>query len=302
MDYPDFAVRSISKGGLMQDTRIAVVTMNAQVADPAGNLERVAGWVQDAAAQHAKIICFPELNLSGYHLGETAIHTAQTVPGPASDFIKGLADNFNITILAGLMEIDDHHRVYATHLAVRPGDTVSGGPKSDHAVNAYRKTHLGPPERDLFTPGDRIPVFEGPGIRYGIQLCYDAHFPELSTRMALGGAHAIFFPHASPHGTPKQKMISWMRHLPARAFDNGLFVIACNLCGTNGLGRSFPGVVLLIGPSGNLIASYTGVDEHMLIADLSAAELNAVRGHPMRYFLPHRRTDLYNAMPDITSG
>ncbi len=275
----------------MQDTRIAVVTMNARIDDPDGNLEKVAGWVQKAAAQHARLICFPEFNLTGYHPGEAIIDAAQTIPGPASDFIKGLADNFNITILAGLAEIDDQQRLYATHLAVRPADPLCDDAES-HTADVYRKTHLGPPERDLFVPGHSVPVFDSPDIRYGIQLCYDAHFPQLSTRMALAGADAIFFPHASPHGSPEQKMTSWMRHLPARAFDNGFFVIACNLCGNNGLGLSFPAVVLLIGPSGNIIASYTGTDEHMLIADLSAAELKAVRSHPMRYFLPHRRADL----------
>jgi N-carbamoylputrescine amidase len=276
----------------MQDIRIAVVTMNSRVHDTTGNIEKVAVWVKEASMQQARLICFPELNLTGYHSGETIIDAAQTVPGPASDAIRELANKFNITILAGLAEIDDDKRLYASHLAVRPDvvaheTTVSGG-----AIGIYRKTHLGPPERDLFTPHDVAPVFTGPGIHYGIQLCYDAHFPELSTSMALAGADAIFIPHASPHGSPDQKMDSWMRHLPARAFDNGLFIIACNPCGDNGLGLSFPGVAVVIGPSGNIIASYTGTEEHILIADLTDAELASVRNHPMRYFLPHRRSDL----------
>lgn len=266
----------------MQDIRIAVVTMNARANDTAGNIEKVAAWVKAASAQQARLICFPELNLTGYHTGESIIDAAQTFPGPASAFMTELAGKYNITVLAGLAEIDSRKRLYAAHLTMGP----------DGTAGIYRKTHLGPPERDLFTPGAAVPVFAGPGIRYGIQLCYDAHFPELSTITALAGADAIFIPHASPGNSAQQKLASWLRHLPARAFDNGLFIIACNLCGDNGLGLSFPGVAVVIGPSGNIIASYTGTDEQMLIADLTAADLNAVRGHPMRYFLPHRRSDL----------
>lgn len=266
----------------MQDTRIAVVTMNSRVGDAAGNLKKVAGWVEKASTQHARLICFPELNLTGYHPGESIVSCAQPIPGSVSGFITDLSRKFNITILAGMAEIDNQNRLYASHIVVQP----------DGKMGIYRKTHLGPPERDLFTPGQSAPVFAGPGIRYGVQLCYDAHFPELSTGMAIAGADAIFIPHASPRGSPEQKLTSWMRHLPARASDNGLFVIACNPCGDNGAGLLFPGVTVVIGPSGNIMASHTVNSEHMLIANLTAEELNAVRGHPMRYFLPHRRPDL----------
>jgi predicted amidohydrolase len=85
-----------------------------------------------------------------------------------------------------------------------------------------------------------------------------------------------------------------MRHLPARAYDNGLFLIACNPCGENGKGLAFPGVGMVIDPLGNVMQSYTGDEEHLLIADLNAEMLRSVRQHKMRYFLPNRRPELYN--------
>ena len=56
-------------------------------------------------------------------------------------------------------------------------------------------------------------------------------------------------PHASPRGEPKDKRHSWLRHLPGRAFDNALFVVACNQVGRTGEGYSFPGVCLAFDPS-----------------------------------------------------
>jgi N-carbamoylputrescine amidase len=103
----------------------------------------------------------------------------------------------------------------------------------------------------------------------------------------------IFMPHASPRGTPAEKRDSWLRHLPARAFDNGVFVVACNQAGDNRTGLTFPGVAVVIGPDGRVVASDAGGREGLLVADLHAGQLAAVRSHPMRYFLPHRRPDIY---------
>ena len=125
------------------------------------------------------------------------------------------------------------------------------------------------------------------------QLCYEAHFPEISTVMALKGAEIIFMPHASPRGTPSQKLDSWLRHLTARAFDNSVFVIACNQNGDNQRGLKFPGLALIIDPSGAVINKNISGEEGIAIADLKADTLEAVRGHRMRYFLPNRRPEMY---------
>jgi predicted amidohydrolase len=51
-------------------------------------------------------------------------------------------------------------------------------------TGVYRKLPSGPAGSGSFQPGETLPVFHWSGIRFGIQLCYDAHFPELSTLMA----------------------------------------------------------------------------------------------------------------------
>jgi len=42
-----------------------------------------------------------------------------------------------------------------------------------------------------------------------------------------------------------------------------------------------------------VIAADVGGRQGLLVADLDAGLLSAVRTHPMRYFLPHRRSDIY---------
>jgi N-carbamoylputrescine amidase len=111
--------------------------------------------------------------------------------------------------------------------------------------------------------------------------------------MAIKGADIIFIPHASPRGTPEGKLQSWMRHLSARAFDNGLFVAAVNQTGDNRLGLLFPGMAVVIGPDGEVLCQYVSGNEAIVFADLKSDDLNHVRRHPMRYFLPNRRPEIY---------
>jgi len=267
----------------MNDIRIAAVMMNCPVGRVEDNLDRMAGWIQAAKKRAADIVCFPEMNVSGYSTREAIKASAETVPGTISQSVLALAREFKLAILAGLLEKDSRGRVFASHLVVTPRG-VTG---------IYRKIHIAPPETDMFSAGDTIALFKIKGVKLGIQLCYDVHFPELTTRMATDGADVIFMPHASPRGTPAEKFNSWMRHLPARAFDNGLYVVACNQTGNNKSGLNFPGVSVILDPAGRIIKKNTGGKEDMIVADLKADELEKVRGHRMRYFLPNRRPNLY---------
>jgi N-carbamoylputrescine amidase len=268
----------------MRDVRIAIVVCRCPVGQLAYNLERVAHWTRRAANSGAHIVCFPELNITGYSLSPP-VESAQPLDGEPARSLQRLADEHRIVVLAGLLEKGARGVLYATHLVAAPGSRPQ----------AYRKLHIAPPETGLFAAGDDIPVFKIPQVTFGVQLCYDAHFPELATHMALAGAELIFIPHASPRGTPRQKLASWLRHLQARAWDNGLFVAAGNQVGENGQGLSFPGVAVVIGPDGRVICQRRQDSEGMLLADLKAADLRKVRLHPMRFFLPHRRGDLYDA-------
>jgi N-carbamoylputrescine amidase len=246
------------------------------------NLDEMGKWVRQAKGQEAELVCFPELNVTGYGTDLQIADFAQPVSGPVVREMADLAAAEKIVILAGMAEAAGG-RVYASHLVLQPNGQMG----------IYRKLHLAPPERDVFTPGSQVPVFEAQGIKFGIQLCYDGHFPELSTCMAEKGVEVIFFPHASPRGNAIQKHRSWMRHLPARAFDNSIFVVACNQVGENGSDLIFPGNALILGPSGEILKKAVAGREGLLLADLRAGELSMVHSHRMRYFFAHRRPELY---------
>ena len=272
----------------MDNIRIAAAITNSPLNQITRNMSAIRSWVASAREKGAAIICFPELNISGYSTKDEIKASAQKIPGPISDELIQIASDHQMVILAGMTEKSHGDQIFASHLVVSPGK-LSG---------IYRKLHIAPPEQSIFTPGDGIPLFDVLNIKFGIQLCYDAHFPELSTRMATEGADIIFMPHASPRGLPPEKFNSWMRHLTARAFDNGVFIVACNQTGKNGNGLSFPGLAVIITPSGAVLKKKLANDEGLLIADLKVDDLSYIRNHRMRYFLPNRRPEIYFSQND----
>ena len=268
----------------MKDIRIAAITCRSPVGEIDRNLAETIDWTLRAREAGAELVCFPELNITGYCNRPEMAGIAQPISGRVSAVISEIAVKEGIIVLVGMALQNPDGLPYAGHCVFFP----------DGRTEIYHKLHIAPPEKSTYAPGREVPVFTARGLTFGVQMCFDAHFPELSTAMTTQGAEVIFMPHASPRGNPEEKHNSWMRHLTARAFDNSIFVVACNQVGENCNGLNFPGNALVVGPSGEILAKDTHPDASMLIADLKAADLEAVRSHPMRHFFPHRRTDLYS--------
>ena len=272
---------------MMDDLRIAAVVCRCPVGQMAHNLERVRHWAEEARKQSASLVCFPEMNLTGYSNKEEIKAQAISANGREIESLTTLSSTLGIALLVGFAEKGQNSAIHASHMVIAPTGRTA----------IYRKIHLAPPEMDHFSPGDALPIFSWSGVRFGIQLCYDAHFPELSTVMAEAGADLVFVPHASPRGKAKTKHRSWMRHLPARAYDNGLFVVACNQTGDNRNGLVFPGNAVAFSPSGEILDTRLSGESGMLMVDIKARQLDHVRDHRMRYFLPNRRPELYRRPP-----
>ncbi|WP_289018932.1 nitrilase-related carbon-nitrogen hydrolase [Desulfobacter postgatei] len=264
----------------MQNIRVTLVIQNCPVNRFAHNLALTVKNISDAAQQNCDFVVFPEMNLTGYAPAD--LSNAVPLDSGWMDELNRLAQKYNIAILTGLVEKAASKKIYATHLVFRP----------DQSVARYRKIHLSPFEAPYFSCGDDVKVFKFKGVHFGIQLCYDAHFPELSTAMALKKADIIFIPHASPRGTPEEKSASWKRHLTARAFDNAVFVAAVNQVGENDAGLNFPGISMMLGPDGFLAGENIAYKNMMHTHVLDMSVLEQIRTHKMRYFLPNRRANL----------
>ena len=267
----------------MNTIKAALVVQNCLAGNYDKNLESTRHFICVAIEKGAQLIVFPEMNLTGYVANDDICSVSRAITQDMLNLFKGTAKESKVTILVGLAEKTPDKKIYASHFIFMP----------DGSSNVYRKIHTSPFEKKYFSAGNNISIFNSHGLIFGVQLCYDAHFPELSLAMALKQADVIFMPHASPRGSSQEKYDSWLRHLRARAFDNGLYIAALNQTGDNGKGLYFPGICLLIGPDGNVVYKSIDDSEGVHIVTIEKTVLSTVRSHPMRYFLPNRRTDLF---------
>ena len=131
----------------------------------------------------------------------------------------------------------------------------SSSTRPGNEVGRYRKTHIpayfpnaqaggtGSYEKFYFTPGDSLDVYSVAGTRVGVQICNDRLYPEASRALALAGAELIAMPICfSTYSDPAHRASIWDVPLRARAYENGVFVLASNRVGIEGprhhLGRS----------------------------------------------------------------
>ena len=268
----------------MQDLRIAVVQMNSRVGDTAGNIATMERFLHQAAADRVDILCFPELSINGYNAGDTANPPPEPMDGPAVQALRQLSRRLAPTFMAGLLEKTASGIVYNTQIVFAAGETVG----------AYRKTHVPTTEIGTWCQGDQLPVFTHPKARYGIEICYDSHFPEVSTLLAEAGAEILFLPHASGGESAADKKARWLRYMPARAYDNTVYAAVCNHVGDNGAGRTFVGVSFICDPQGRVVAqAASGTAEEMVVAHLQAADLERARSVRETFFRHFRRPEMY---------
>lgn len=274
----------------MESVRIALVQMQSVVGKTQENLEKIKNYVLEAKKKGVQIICFPELAVHGY-TRERASELAESSTEDSSVFLSKLSKEEDIQIMAGIIEKSENSKPYISQLVINNGK-----------INKYRKTHIGESEEPYFTPGDEIPVFSSKLATLGVQICFDSHFPEVTTIQALKGAKIIFAPHASPVMVKDRKGI-WLKYLQARAYDNSVYLAACNLIGENGEGSDFIGGILVLDPKGNIIGEDFSGEESMLVVDLAEEKINILRQEERKtmrnsFYLKSRRPELYKEILD----
>jgi apolipoprotein N-acyltransferase len=128
---------------------------------------------ESLAAQGAQVIVLPE------HLGEIADPNTSTDDA----IFQSLADKAGVTIIVGVSHVEadakfNQARVY------RPNVQVA----------SYNKEHLLPPFESIFKPGSALTILPEPAGRWGVAICKDMDFTQLSRRYGREGAGLMLVP------------------------------------------------------------------------------------------------------------
>ncbi len=200
--------------------RIALGQLAPAPGDVARNVERLGAAVR---AARAEVAVFPELFLSGYRLGDRFHPLALRPSDPTVGALAEIARSSRSTIVVGapVASAERSGEIRNAALAVPP----DGAP----AIQVKRYLpNFGPFEEAIpFTPTDSSrPVTLG-GRPVGLEICYDAFFPEVSRELALAGAELLLVLSASP--VTSRRLFE--RLLPARAIENACPVVYVNRVG-----------------------------------------------------------------------
>ncbi len=301
----------------MRDIRAAAVQFEHAPNDKEANLGKIRRFVEEAAGRGAEIIVFPECCITGYwHLrklsrGELEALAEPIFDGPSSGALMALAREHDMTVGAGLIESADDGKLYNTYLVAMP----------DGEFRRHRKLHAFISEH--VSSGSDYTVFDTPhGCRAGVLTCYDNNQVENVRITALKGAEVLLAPHQtggcdspSPHAMGLVDRALWgdrernpaaieeelrgpkgrgwlMRWLPARAHDNGMFLVFSNGVGVDD-DEIRTGNAMILDPYGRILAETCRAGDDMVVADLDASLLPQSTG---RRWLRTRRPELYGPL------
>ena len=243
--------------------RVAAVQMEPKLGNVEENLDRILAGLEQAAADGAKLVVFPECALSGYGFGSREEGLAHAVASAGHEVVKvaELARRTGCGCIFGLLERAGS-RLFNACVLVGP-DGVKG---------TYRKVHLPFLGVDMFVdPGDlAFAVHEFAGLRIGMHICYDGALPETARVLTLLGADVLVL----PTNWPTHTECAAEHMIPTRAMENTVYVMAVNRVGVES-GFRFIGASSIADPSGTILARAGAEAEQTLFADIDPVRSRA---------------------------
>ena len=296
----------------MQNLKISTAQFESKSGDKGYNLSVIDHLSGKAAAEGSKIIAFHECSITGYSFArklskEQLTEMAEYIPeGESIQKLKDIASRHNITVLAGLFEKDRAGDLFKAYVCV----------DNNGLVAKYRKLH--PFINPHLKAGDQYCVFELFGWKCGILICYDNNIIENVRATALLGAQLIFMPHVTmctPSPRPGAGFVDaklwenretdptslrlefngmkgreWlMKWLPARAYDNAVYVVFSNAIGMDD-DQLKNGCSMILDPFGDILDECRVLGDGIATAVLTPVKLVQAGGY--RY-MRARRPELY---------
>jgi len=242
------------------------------------NVDKAVAWIERAVRETgARLVVLPETVTTGFTpdcpAGELW-DRVDVLPGAMTEPVAAAARGLGVHVVFPTYERGaERGVVYNTAALFGPDGGMLG---------RYRKTHLFPTERvsggGWSTPGDQPVVVETELANVGLTICYDGDFPELYRCEAIQGAEVICRPAAL-----LRSFEIWDMTNRARAYDNHVYIAACNAIGPDAGGNYYFGHSMIVSPIAQVLALARGTEE------IVAAELDP---DPIKYVTYGARTPM----------
>lgn len=162
------------------------------------NLARTQHYIQAAAAAGARVVLFPEANLTSYYFPYAVALDPKAVE-TALDRTCEAAANSHIWVIVGTIKKTPDRYLNLMHV-IDPAGKI---------VHEYAKINMaGRDETTYCRGGDKLSLFAIDGILCTMVICRDGRHPELYRLPAMAGAQVLFHPSCS---SDEIEAVAWKR-------------------------------------------------------------------------------------------
>lgn len=243
--------------------------MGIDLCNKEANLSKAFEYAKKAIESGCEIILLPEVFSTGFCY-ENIHKLAEPIPGDTYNKMMECSREYSVIISGTIIEKFED-KLYNTCILFEDGDFLG----------KYRKTHLYGNEKNYFSHGNSLGIFETSRCKIGVIICYEIRFPELARTLALKGIDILL----TPAQFPKPREEVWRTLVRARAIENQIFHCACNI-----VGEKYFGASLIVSPDGEILDD--GKDkEKVVISNINLSEIKNIR-KKIRVF-SDRREELY---------
>ncbi len=255
---------------------LALAQIATKLGDVKCNLEKHLDFIEQAKAQKADLIVFPELSLTGYVL-QDLVPTVAHCPLEDDDavFKPLLKASQNLDVVVGFVDEDSRHRFYIASVYLSRGSVLH----IHHKV--YLPTYGLFDEGRFFAHGDSIRAFDTRFGRVGMLICEDFWHASPPYLLWMDGADLLLFSSASPgrglNNNEKLESAWWVENVNqsyANLFTS--FVAHSNRVGFED-GLTFWGGATVFDPRGERIARGPYFEEALTMANLDLNQLRRLR-------------------------
>jgi predicted amidohydrolase len=253
--------------------RVAMAQFAPVLGDVQRNLALHLEQIEAARRQHADLIVFPELSLTGYFVRDMVPDLAVSPAGPE---VRQLIDAAGaMSLVVGLVEESPRHRFYNSALWIEGG----------RVVHVHRKVYLPTyglfDEQRYFAAGERILAFDTARFgRVGILVCEDFWHLSAAAIMQAEEVDLLVCPANSPARGVEGETVrtAEVYQQIARTFAQllGAAVVMVNRVGFED-GLCFWGGSMAVGPDGRTVTQAPMLDETLCVAVFDPAELRRQR-------------------------
>jgi predicted amidohydrolase len=244
----------------MDDRRLNVAAVQMFIGDRVDdNLKSIKTMMRRCASEGAELVVFPETALTGYSptIGHGRSAEEWSAIDDALQAVLALSGELGLWTVIGSEAYDGQawwNRLYVC------SDTAE-------VAATYDKVHLTGGDTNYYQPGRQASLFEMRGVKVGLQICYDARFPEGYRNLLAAGAEVIVQGFYGA-GSDTWKVPVLGAHLRSRAAESGCFVVAANVAGPLQIVVS-----QIIDPLGLVLAQANQDCEEIIMAELSLARI-----------------------------